>query len=122
MSRSLSSFTAPDYAFTLQGTLLLANGFYTLFFPDAAAEPPSPLAGAGTGVVHALSMTSFSLGVSYLIAVYQRNRMYMAAAVPLRFLALFVFLRHGNKWRKVGVYEAAMGTLTAGTLLWEKRR
>ena len=65
-------------------------------------------------------MTSFSLGVSYLLAVYQRNRAYMAAAPPLRFLATVVLSSHGGEWRKVAVYEAAMGLLTTVCLLWRE--
>lgn len=67
-------------------------------------------------------MTSFSLGISYLLAVHQRNRTYMVLQVPLRFMALAVFWQHGIAWRKVGMYEATMGVLTAGSLLWERRK
>ncbi len=59
MSRPLSSYTAPDYAFTLQAGFLLANGFYMLFFPDAATAPPSPLTGVETGVAHVLRYSHF---------------------------------------------------------------
>ena len=54
MERSTSSLRPVDYAFSIQGFLLLANGFYTLLYPAAAIAAPSPLAGTPTGVVHAL--------------------------------------------------------------------
>ena len=54
MSQVFSSLTALDYAFILQGVVLLANAFYTLFFPNAAVSPPSPLEGSPVGMVHCL--------------------------------------------------------------------
>jgi hypothetical protein len=46
--------TLPEYAFGLQGVLLVANGIYTLLYPKKAADPSSPLSGTPVQVVHAI--------------------------------------------------------------------
>jgi hypothetical protein len=131
--------TLPDYAFGLQGVLLVANGIYTLLYPTKAAGPSSPMAGTPVSTVHAMrfvssilyafvytladasnssSMTSFSLGFIFLQVAYQRNRDFMVTAVPMRFVAAIVFYCHGGRWRNVAWYEAGWGVLSILSLLW----
>ena len=114
-------FRPVDYFFSLQAIFLLGNGIYSLLLPESATVSPSPLHGTPIATVHALSMTSLTLSAMYFITVYQRNRLMMASAVPLRAMAGFVLWGDGGEWAKVAVYEAAMGALVAGSLLWERR-
>ena len=43
-----------DYAFGLQGVLLLVNSAFLLVVPDVAATPPSLLEGATPAVFHTI--------------------------------------------------------------------
>jgi len=110
--------TLPNYVFGLQGLLLLANGVYTLLYPKKAAEPGSPMVGTPVPVVHAMSMTSFSLGAFFIQVGYQGNREFMVTAVPMRFFAAAVFGRHGGAWGNVAAYEAAWGAVNIAALMW----
>ena len=67
--------TLPDWAFGLQGVLLVANGIYTLLYPKKAAAPTSPMAGTPVSVVHAMRLVlpimpilPFTFGLTYTFA------------------------------------------------------
>jgi hypothetical protein len=47
-----------DYAFGLQGGLLLLNCGFLFLFPEAAAAPPSLLEGATPAIFHTLMYVS----------------------------------------------------------------
>ncbi|KAJ9604716.1 hypothetical protein H2200_010830 [Cladophialophora chaetospira] len=105
--------------FGTQGVLLVLNGIYLLLFPEkAATDAWSPLFGTPIPVVRAMSVSSFTIGGFYLLAVYRRDRVFMALSTPGRFLAFAVFwILNGGPWRNVAMFEEVMGLLTGLILL-----
>lgn len=80
------------------------------------------LPGAPVEVVQALGMSSLSLSLAlfYMLAAYGQNRTMMAAALPLRALAVIVFAENGAPWSQVAVFEAVMDALILGAVLWDR--
>ncbi|OCL12410.1 hypothetical protein AOQ84DRAFT_360674 [Glonium stellatum] len=107
----------------VQGLVLICNGFVTLFAPAIVAAEGALLAGTPSCALHTLSLSSLSLGTSYLLATQQstsaRHR-FMLAAVPLRILAMGLFWGDGPAWVGVTVYEAAMGLANVAVVWFEK--
>lgn len=123
---------ALNVIFSLQGLFLLANGVYMLSLPDHATSN-AVLHGAPEHVLIVLrwtphqpsfvtkftdlrSLSSLSLGASYLVAGLQGNRTIMKTSLLGRVLATAVFTHAGEPLASVARFELAAGLLTAITM------
>ena len=59
------------------------------------------------------------MGMYYILAAYQENRMFFLLTVPMRAVTAGVFWGFGGVWRIVGLWEGAGALVTALGMGWE---
>lgn len=74
---------------------------------------------ANTSSIVISSELSFTVAAYFLLAAYRRDHGMMRLAIPLRVLAFMIGVHDGGMWVRVGLYELAMGVLTAWAM-WKE--
>ena len=68
--------------------------------------------------VRANGLAAIAMSIYYTLAVYQKNRLFFIASVPMRLLTTAVFW--GQGWTAPALWEAFGASATAFALLWER--
>jgi hypothetical protein len=59
------------------------------------------------------------MGLYYLLAAYQENRIFFIATVPTRLLTTMVFATLGGPWKLLAVWEGIGAVVTLAAVLRE---
>lgn len=62
------------------------------------------------------SLAAIAMGIYYMLAASQENRLFFLLTVPMRMLTSIVFWNQGGSWKMAGVWEGGGAALTAFAL------
>ncbi|TVY56667.1 hypothetical protein LCER1_G006552 [Lachnellula cervina] len=113
--------TPSSIIFGLQGGLGMLNGFANLLIPALVAKNSKVLNITSVPALHSIALGAITYGAFYVKAAYAADTQIMWWSIVGRGLAVVTFGLHGGVWGNIALFEGAMGVLTAGGLLWERR-
>jgi hypothetical protein len=108
------------------GTLITASGMTGLFMPGLLLDFFGPSRGGAVLFVMACSQASLAMGVYYMLAAVNNNRMFIGRSVPLRMINFAVFASMvllgfaPGQWLLVAGLEL-VGALVTGIALRSRR-
>jgi len=106
------------YTILAFGASSLLTGIYTLLSPGTMLFTLS-LPEVSLPAMRANGLAAIAMGIYYILAFIQDNRVFFAATVPVRMLTAFVFGMQGRTWSYVALWEGVGAGLTGVMLALE---
>ena len=112
----VSSYAA--YTMLAFGVTSFASGLYTLTNPTSFISNFSLPIGS-EGSVRGNALAAIAMGIYYTLSVYQENRAFYLATVPMRLFTATVFSFQGGAWTVPAAWEGIGALTTAAALLFD---